>query len=93
MKVYEKLNEMFNTNDSLRKTVIDIFMENLKSHIRISKDFLDLEEDDLQYFPNYSTFIDYDNVNYERMFNKIEEYLLKDETELDHQVRMEDLFT
>ena len=91
MKVYEKLNEMFNTNDSLRKTTIDIFMENLKSHIQISEDFLDLEEDDLDYFPNYSTFIEYDNVNYERMFNKIEEYLLKDETEVEYQMHIKDL--
>lgn len=91
MKVYEKLNEMFNTNDSLRKTVIDIFMENLKSHIQISEDFLDLEEDDLDYFPNYSTFIEYDNLDYERMFNKIEEYLLKDETEVEYQIHIKDL--
>lgn len=91
MKVYEKLNEMFNTNDSLRKTVIDIFMENLKSHIQISKDFLDLEEDDLKYFPNYSTFIEYDNMDYEGMFNKIEEQLLKEETEIEHQICIEDL--
>lgn len=93
MKVYEKLNKMFNTNDSLRKTVIDMFMENLKNHIQISKDFLDLEEDDLKYFPNYSTFIEYDNLDYERIFNKIEEYLLKDETEIEFQVCMEDLLT
>ena len=91
MKVYEKLNEMFNTNDSLRKTVIDIFMENLKSHIQISKDFLDLEEDDLDYFPNYSTYIEYDNIDYEKMFNRIEEYLLKEETEFERQIRIEDL--
>lgn len=91
MKVYEKLNEMFNTNDSLRKTTIDIFMENLKSHIQISKDFLDLEEDDLKYFPNYSTYIEYDNMDYEKMFNKIEEYLLKDETEVEYQIHIKDL--
>lgn len=91
MKVYEKLNEMFNTDDSLRKTVIDIFMENLKSHIQISEDFLDLEEDDLDYFPNYSTFIEYDNMDYEKMFNKIEEQLLKEETEIEHQIHIEDL--
>ena len=91
MKVYEKLNEMFNTNDSLRKTVIDIFMENLKSHIQISEDFLDLEEDDLDYFPNYSTFIEYDNMDYEKMFNRIEEQLLIEETEIEHQICIEDL--
>ena len=91
MKVYEKLNEMFNTNDSLRKTTLDIFMENLKSHIQISKDFLDLEEDDLKYFPNYSTYIEYDNMDYEKMFNKIEEYLLKDETEVEYQIHIKDL--
>lgn len=91
MKVYEKLNKMFDTDDSLRKTVIDIFMENLKSHIQISEDFLDLEEDDLDYFPNYSTFIEYDNMDYEKMFNKIEEYLLKDETEVEYQIHIKDL--
>ena len=91
MKVNEKLNEMFNTNDSLRKTTIDIFMENLKSHIQISEDFLDLEEDDLDYFPNYSTFIEYDNMDYEKMFNRIEEQLLIEETEIEHQICIEDL--
>lgn len=77
MKTYEAFNKIFDANDSLRKQTIDIFMEKIKDCITVFKAGEPLPNPDEE---DYIFEFEFDPVNYEKLFNAIEQFLEQDYT-------------
>lgn len=75
MKNYEKFNEIFGRNDSLRKQTIDIFMEKIKDCITVFKAGEPLPNPDEE---DYVLEFVFDPVNYEKLYEAIERFLVQD---------------